>query len=676
MTTVAQQQRPDRPLHPKGTDVPLSPPGGLRRFSALDGIRAFAVMAVLTYHAGISWMGGGLLGVDVFFVLSGFLITSLLCRELVRSGTVRLARFWAQRARRLLPALFMLLVGIAAYAYFFAGSIDVASIRGDALSTLLYSANWHFIISDQGYFAQAGAPSPLLHTWSLAVEEQYYLVWPLIALCVARLWGVRKLALTAVVGAMASAALMVSMYAAGFSIDRLYYGTDTRAQSLLVGSFLGAVGSHVGDGFAILPDRWTATRRWRQLWVVPGVLGAVYLVWAWHALAGPDGFLYRGGFLLVAVAAGAVILTCVTAPASLLARLCSLGPLVFVGRISYGLYLYHWPLFFVINHAHTGLNGAWLLVVRLVATFAVATISFVALEEPIRTGRLLRGWKGSVWIGLAVVATAVAVLLATVTPAATAVARQPGNTMPSAERRALTAAGAFTTKPVRFLLLGDSIALTFGIGLVVQSEQRYGVRLLNGGFLGCDLDGVNTIVSGVVSPATSECASWRSVWRGAIERIRPDVVGLLIGRWVVSDHLYQGHWVHVGEPVWDRHLAAELDQAIDIFTAGGAKVVLFTMPYVDPPTEAANGTPFPENDPARARAFNDLLVKIAGQRAGVVTLIDLNKLIDPNGRFQPVVDGVTVRWADGIHISKTGGEWLQPVILPTVARLGLQARSG
>ncbi len=157
------------------------------------------------------------------------------------------------------PPCSSVLVGVAVYAHFDAGSLDLSSIRGDAVATLLYVANWHFILSDQGYFAQAAAPSPFLHTWSLAVEEQYYLFWPLIALFVVRRWGIPKLAVTAAVGAVASAALMVSLYAAGFSVDRLYYGTDTRAQALLVGSFLGAVGSHGSDRFAILPDRWTDT---------------------------------------------------------------------------------------------------------------------------------------------------------------------------------------------------------------------------------------------------------------------------------------------------------------------------------------------------------------------------------------------------------------------------------
>ncbi len=687
MTSIAPRQG-DRSLPPgpeaaTGSDIagprtagPEPDRGSLRRFSALDGIRALAVLAVLCYHAGISWTGGGLLGVDVFFVLSGFLITTLLCRELAGTGTIRLGRFWAQRARRLVPALLVLVFGVAAYAYVFRDSLDLGAVRADALSTLLYVANWHFIFSEQGYFAQAAAPSPFLHTWSLAVEEQYYLIWPLIALFVVRRWGIPRLALVAGVGAVASASLMLALYEAGSSIDRLYYGTDTRAQALLVGSFLGAVGAHAGERFSILPASWSATRRRRWLWSVPGVVGLAFLFWAWHALPGLDPVLYRGGFFLVAVAAGALIVSCVTVPSSLLARALSLRALVFVGRISYGLYLYHWPLFLWIDHAHTGLSGVRLLAVRLVATFAVATVSFVALEEPVRTGRLFHGWKGATVTATAALGAAAAMVLATVTPAAAVVAIPggPSHRLPPSEHASLVAADAFTSRPIRFLIVGDSVALTLGVGLDVDPVKQFGVTILDGGQLGCDLDNVDVDLAGVVKLPTEGCLDWRSTWKAGVDRLRPDVVGMEIGRWEVSDHLYDGHWVHIGQPVWDDHLTAELDQAIDILSSDGAKVVLFTMPYVDPPEEAANGTPFSENDPARATAFNRLLEGIARRRSAVVTLVDLNRLLDPDGHYQAVVDGITVRWSDGVHISRSGGEWLQPDILPLVARLGLTAR--
>jgi peptidoglycan/LPS O-acetylase OafA/YrhL len=676
MTDLLAPPGPPSPEgHPPGGRPEPAADGALGRFSALDGIRALAVLAVLCYHGGVSWMGGGLLGVDVFFVLSGFLITSLLCRELAGSGTVRLGRFWAGRARRLLPALFILVLGVAAYAFAFRNSIDGSAVRGDAVSTLAYVANWHFILSDQGYFAQAGAPSPLLHTWSLAVEEQYYLIWPLIALFVVRRWGLAKLAVTAGVGAVSSAVLMAVLYGAGFSVDRLYYGTDTRAQSLLIGSFLGAVGAHSGRDFSIVPARWTATARSRRLWAVPGLVGAVFLVWAWHALAGTNPFLYRGGFLLVALAAGSVIVTVVTLPTSVLARVCSLRALVFTGRISYGLYLYHWPLFLVIDHAHTGLLGAPLLAVRLAATFAVAIASYYLVEEPIRTGRVFRGLKGMAATGAAALATAGALVVATVVPLASAGATPRLNGPAAPVPHVSAAAVSSRSTPIRFLLLGDSVALTLGMGLGVDVSQRYGVDFLDEGALGCELDDVPVNLSGTVSAATPGCLDWWATWSTWVTDFRPDVVGLLLGRWEVSDHLYDGQWVHVGDPAWDAHLTSELETAVDILSARGAKVVLFTTPYVDPSQEAADGTPFSENDPARTTAFNALLAGVARQRSSVVTLVDLNRMLDPTGQYQPAVDGVSVRTTDGIHISVPGGEWLQPQILPTVVARGRQARA-
>ncbi|MGH9019344.1 MAG: acyltransferase family protein, partial [Acidimicrobiales bacterium] len=374
------------------------------RLSALDGVRAFAVLGVMFFHFGLPWAQGGLLGVDVFFVLSGFLITSLLCREFGSSATIALRSFWARRARRLLPPLLVLLLGVALYAHFYAGSIDVTSLRKDAVATLLYVANWRFTFSNQGYFAMAQAPSALLHTWTLGIEEQYYILWPVVALVVLRRRGPRGLAVVAGVGALASAVEMVVLDLAGVSVTRLYYGTDTRAQALLVGSFLAALGAagaaRTGPGGGparrnqttlttpALPPSWSRTLRRRRLIGGAGLLGAVVLLGAAHRLVGTDPVLYRGGFFVVALSAAAVITAAVSLPTGLMARVLSLPPLVAVGRISYGLYLYHWPLFLVINNAHTGLNGAALLWARLAATFLAATVSWFLVETPIRRQRL------------------------------------------------------------------------------------------------------------------------------------------------------------------------------------------------------------------------------------------------------------------------------------------------
>jgi hypothetical protein len=245
--------------------------------------------------------------------------------------------------------------------------------------------------------------------------------------------------------------------------------------------------------------------------------------------------------------------------------------------------------------------------------------------------------------------------------------------MPASERRELTVAGAFTRHPIRFLLLGDSLAASLDFGLKQKSVDRYGVQIIDKSNLGCDLDDLSAIVDGNIDQPESPCRMWRTLWRHQVAQFRPQVVGLLVGRWDITDHLDDGHVVHIGQPAWDAHLQGEINQAVTILSAEGAKVVLFTMPYIDPP-ESANGVSYPENSPSRVVQWNQILASVAKRHRRVVTVVDLNRMVDPQGKFQAVIDGVTVRWADGIHISEPGGVWLQPFILPTLAQLGLSAR--
>ena len=483
------------------------------------------------------------------------------------------------------------------------------------------------------------------------------------------------MALAAGIGALSSATLMVVLFGLGFSVDRLYFGTDTRAQSLLLGSFLGAVGAHRRTGLrhragplgghrpsaaALVGARTARTGVPRLGLACPPGDQPLPLPRGVPPGGGGRRFGHRDRGDRARLGPGPGLST---------------GALVFVGRISYGLYLYHWPLFLAIDHAHTGLLGAPLLAVRLAATFAVAIASYYLVEEPIRSGRLFRGVRGLAVTATAALATTAVLVVATVLPL------EPAGAAPSLDRpakpvphlSAVTASSAAT--PIRFLLVGDSVALTMGMGLGVDVAQRYDVDFLDEGALGCDLDSVPVNLSGAVVPPTPGCLDWWSTWSTWESEFHPDVVGILVGRWEVSDHLDNGQWVHVGDPGWDAHLAAELNTAIDIFAAGGSKVVLFTMPYVSPLQEAANGTPFSENDPARARAFNAVLAGVARHRHGVATLVDVNHMLDPSGHFQAAVDGIPARLADGIHISVPGGEWLQPRILPTVVTLGHTARA-
>ena len=195
---------------------------------------------------------------------------------------------------------------------------------------------------------------------------------------------------------------------------------------------------------------------------------------------------------------------------------------------------------------------------------------------------------------------------------------------------------------------------------------------IDNGVLGCDLDDLPVILSGHIGPATPGCPHWRTLWPMEIQQYHPAVVGLLIGRWELSDHYFDGQWMHVGETVWDDHLLSELRQVIQILSAGGVKVVLFTMPFVDPPQKAPNGAPYPENTSERVSAYNSLDNEVAMGNPRV-EVIDLNAILDPAGHFQAVVDGIVVRWSDGVHISEAGGQWLQPRILPEIAQLGFES---
>jgi hypothetical protein len=250
----------------------------------------------------------------------------------------------------------------------------------------------------------------------------------------------------------------------------------------------------------------------------------------------------------------------------------------------------------------------------------------------------------------------------------------PGLSAP--EHAALERSGAYGAHPVRLLIVGDSIALTLGMGLSVDARARYGVSVVDQATDGCDLDPqLEVLIDGAPGPATPGCDDWRGLWPFVVAARQPQVVALGLGRWEVTDHLLHGRWVHIGDPAWDAHLRADLGSAIAILHTFGAKVVLFTMPYVDPSDRQPDGLPWPENTPARVRAYNALVRQVARSDPGVVSVIDLNRMLGPNGRYRAAVDGVDVRWADGIHVSTAGGELLQRQILPVIDRIGMESEA-
>jgi peptidoglycan/LPS O-acetylase OafA/YrhL len=365
---------------------PVAPVGYI---PGLDGIRAIAVIAVLLYHGAQPWLPGGFLGVDVFFVLSGFLISTLLFQQLQGDGRIDFRRFYAGRARRLLPALFAMLALTAVLVTTVAR--DGASLfREHFWPSVFFVANWSFITGEQSYFEAMGRPSLLQHLWSLAVEEQFYLLWPLILLFLFRRRGragVGRIALTvALLSTLLMAVLSVlwNVPAAG-DASRLYMGTDTHMMSLLIGAALAAVWRPTA-----LPRRLRSGPRLALTAVgVAGVAG-VFAAFLWTEQS--SNWLYRGGFLWVALAT-AVMIAVTTHPAALLGPMLAVAPLVWIGRRSYGIYLYHWPIFAVMR---PGVDVPWgptvTFVLGTVLTLAVADVSYRYLEMPIRNG----AWRSAV----------------------------------------------------------------------------------------------------------------------------------------------------------------------------------------------------------------------------------------------------------------------------------------
>jgi peptidoglycan/LPS O-acetylase OafA/YrhL len=650
--TPLETTAPQTTVRPTGAGSPDGVPvDRLRYVPALDGIRAVSIIGIMANHGGLGWANGGFISVNVFFVLSGFLITSLLAKEWLASGTISLRRFWARRARRLLPALLVLLVGVAFYAWLIAPPSTRSALRGDGLATLFYVANWHQILTSQSYFSQTAFPSPLLHTWTLAIEEQFYLVWPLVVLGILK-WrrSLRPLLVVSVVGALVSAAWMAHLYHAGSDPSRLYYGTDTRAQDLLVGAAM-----------AILLVRRppAATARGRLALSTMTVAAMIGFALEWSRLNASSGIPYRFGFLLADVLVALVIAGVFQVPGSLPARALGWRPLAYIGTISYGLYLWHWPVFVVLDHQRTGLSGLTLFALRCAVSFVIAVLSSRFVELPIRRG-LGHGWRAWVLAPAAVGVAAVALLVATVEPSAgvafggVSAPVRPGG------------------PPVRSLIVGDSIALTLFYGMLPK-ENDYGVSLELGGHVGC---GVATTLPledhGVVGEPFPDCQDWPSWWSGLVAKYDPQVVAIMVGRWEAMNRMYDGKWQHLGDPQFDAYVQSQLERGVGIVSARGAKVVLFTAPYFDS-GEQPDGQPWPEDDPARVDVYNRIVQAVAARHPGLITVIPLNRYLDPDGHFTWTIDGQVVRQGDGVHNNFAGGLYLAPRILPTLAAVGRQS---
>jgi peptidoglycan/LPS O-acetylase OafA/YrhL/lysophospholipase L1-like esterase len=384
-----------------------------RYMPGLDGLRAIAVLAVIAFHEQFGWAPGGLLGVGLFFTLSGYLITDLLLGQFRGSGTMRLGDFWLRRARRLLPALFVMLAILTAWVTIFDRS-RLGNLRGAVGAAATYWSNWFLIFTHTSYFSRFAPPQPLDHLWSLAVEEQFYLVWPWLLLAGLmlirrRAAAVKWLAVPTLALAAGSTALMWALYQPGYDPTRVYEGTDTRAGGLLIGAALAMVWSSSRAA--------KASRTTRIALDVPAVAGLVVIaVMIWRT-GQYSPFLYRGGLALLSVATAAVV-AATACPGSLVGTALSWPPLRWLGVRSYGIYLWHYPVIVLTTPANSTEDlprAAW----QTAATIAIAALSWRFVEEPVRHGALGRLWarlragtpRRLGWTGLAATGGAAGILV-------------------------------------------------------------------------------------------------------------------------------------------------------------------------------------------------------------------------------------------------------------------------
>lgn len=592
----------------------------VRHVPALDGLRGLALLGVLLFHANGA-LRGGYLGVDLFFVLSGYLITALLIAEHQAHGRIALGSFWVRRFRRLMPALLSLMPAVALYGRIFASPEALAGLRAEALATLGYVANWRAILSSKSYWDLFAAPSPLEHTWSLSIEEQFYVLWPPLVALLLRRGGRALLGATVALAALSVGAALALFDPAATS--RVYLGTDTRAAGILAGAALAQV----------LPMTTTFGRgalRWLD---GLGLLSVAGLALAWWRLDGNHPFLYRGGFWLTELGALVLIACAVAGPASLVGRALAARPLVWVGTLSYGLYLWHWPINVVLTAERLHFHGIRLHALRFALTFVVAMLSYRFLERPIRQRGLPLGRPALVT--LSSVALCVALILL--------------GTRPRPLPPAPVVAPVVSAEPVAFrlLILGDSTANS--LGWVIRGVRAPGVAVELLGKDGCTMFG-------------DLCGG--PLWAQQTAELRPQATLLFLGGAFLHGLTLDGAWRTSCYPGWRDRFEEILARRLGELRAPGVQVWLATIPDPLGPYDSAE---FRD----RAACINGSIRKVAAAVEGV-------RILDIGGRLCPASgcvresEGTLIR-PDGVHYTMEGGAALARWLLARMREEGVGA---
>lgn len=601
----------------------------IHHVAALDGLRGVAVAAILLADA--HHLTASSPALDLGFVLSGFLVTARLLAEHRATGSISIGRWFGRRARRLLPALFLLLVGAVLSEPVWGSAIGRHDLRGDAFAALAGVSNWRTIAAGRPGTISPAA-SPLEHLWSLAVMAQFLLVWPLATIGVTRrrppAQAARRLLATATAAAAGSAAVGAALVARGAPTIRLVEGTDTRAFGLLVGA---ATACWWAEARGSTP---AGNRAARAVVAVAGPAAAAALVGIGLAIHGASPLRTSVALHAASVLAAVVIVgSMLPGGLPLVGPVLRTRPLRCAGRIAYGLYLWHWPVFLVLTEARTGRHGAELLAARIAASVALAAASYLLVER-----RILAGAVRSTTAPAAIVASVgVIALLATLVTADAG--RDPGAPVAASPRPPTQG----TDRRPRVLYLGDSVAMSLAEHPIAD-PVGFGIDAVDGGVIGCGIVYEGHETKGLAGDVTRP-PSCTTGWPALVAEDRPDAVVVDFGAPPLTLVQIDGAFRDSCSPEYRAMFRDRLADQVAVLGRTGARVILVTNPHNDHPLRPA------DTDALQACA-NAVVQEVAD--AGPADLIDLAGHLCPAGTCTDELDGQPVR-PDSIHFNGPGG---------------------
>ena len=553
----------------------------LAHHRGLDGLRGVAVILVIIFHSGLGWLPGGFLGVSVFFTLSGFLITSLLINECENTGRIDLKAFWGRRLRRLAPASLVVIAGVVGLASWLSTSIEASRIKGDAISATLYFSNWRFIYSGHSYGELFASPSPLQHLWSLSIEEQLYVIVPVVIAGLFAL-GLRRRAIGIVFLIAVAGSTIATMFTN--SHELIYYGTHTRAAELLLGSALACLFGHRIERLAVQKAKPLST-----MYIVP-LLGVIVRA-RFSSVDSP--WVYSG--LLTLFAGLSAICLIASVHAGPVRSILSSSPLVRIGEVSYGLYLIHWPVIVWLNSERVDLQPTALFGVQVIVTVILTVASYWLIEQPIRRRKVLLSvrWAASTFVaavvGVLILASAILASASTqvdttpdvlVTIASTSSVADSSNvTSTTIVSSSAKPARVDRMGPLSVLVIGDSTAENIATALAQASDGSLGV--ISGGVLGCPLLKVAQVRDRKDSQQdVSYCPNNEQLVRDHVSEVDAIVVIAGVANQWAFQYAGSDVWVEPASDQYKADLNGFLENIEAIVASRGLPVLVFETPPV------------------------------------------------------------------------------------------------